>query len=24
LFLDLMAYVEKEGHYDSAWNYMGY
>ncbi|MBP6238940.1 MAG: AAA family ATPase [Saprospiraceae bacterium] len=24
LFLDLMAYIEKEGHYDSAWNYMGY
>jgi len=24
LFLDLIAYVETEGHYDSAWNYMGY
>lgn len=24
LFSDLIAWVEAEGHYDSAWNYMGY
>jgi predicted DNA helicase len=24
LFADMIAHVENEGHYDSAWNYMGY
>ena len=24
LFVSLINHVEKEGHYDSAWNYMGY